>query len=40
MIKRPAWNVLEEKIADGIDYMKKKKKKSGAARRNQKGVEW
>lgn len=40
MIKRPAWNVLEEKIEQGIDYMKKKKKKTGTARRSQKGVEW
>lgn len=40
MIKRPAWNVLEEKIASGIDYMKKKKRKTGSVRRNQKGVEW
>lgn len=40
MIKRPAWNVLEEKIERGIDYMQKRKKKTGTTRRSQKGVEW
>lgn len=27
MIKRPAWNVLEEKIERGIDYMKNRKRR-------------
>lgn len=38
-IRRPAWNVLEEKLERGIDYTRKTKN-TGTTRRNQKGVEW
>lgn len=38
-IRRPTWNVLEDKLEKGIDYTQKRKRR-GTARKNQKGVEW
>ena len=40
-IRRPAWNVLEKKLDNGINYMKKRKKKAvNNVRRQTKGETW
>lgn len=38
MLRRPAWDVLEEKIEKGINYMKAQKKGTRKNRRAQKGM--
>ena len=41
-LRRPAWNVLEEKLSRGINYMEKRKTKKTTPRRRtvSEGVSW